>query len=207
MRRFFALAWLPGLWRSMLAWFEAGDLVPLMVMVSAVHYAVVLGRKDHPVVSIAIGVLVDLGHYRAVRAAVRYTAPKARRLRKGSWLVRLAAGIRAQVVVRWAAVCVMTAVSLTYHQRYYEDWWLSAPLPLLIAFLAWQHHVDRNVGKRKDAKTSEAPAQTERKPAPAAAYICRVCGESYASPQAYAGHMKSHAQVKRNGHEKEKVTP
>lgn len=127
---------IPKLWKSITTWFEHGDLVPLLVVVSAVHYAAVLQKYDYWPVAIAIGLLVDLGHFRTVRAAVRYAGDNWR-----------------QIAVRWFAVVVMTAVSLAYHQRYYGDWWLSAPLPLLIAFLAWQQHVDSRIGVRDKSVT------------------------------------------------------
>ena len=146
-------------WKALVDWFEFGDLVPLLVVVSAVHYVAILDGKDPIYAAIAIGVLVDLGHYKTVRAAVRYTSK--------FWTGG---------ATRWAIALGMTAISLNYHQRYYNDWWLSAPLPLLIAALAWLHKVDANVGKRKsepEAKPKEEPAkpkpqeakeQTESKP-------------------------------------------
>jgi hypothetical protein len=42
-------------WRGIVHWFEHGDLVPLLVLVSAVHYAIVLSEVDAWPVAVAIG--------------------------------------------------------------------------------------------------------------------------------------------------------
>lgn len=174
------------LWRAAVTWFETGDLVPLLVIISAWHYAAVLANKDAWPVAIAIGLLVDLGHYRVVRVAVRYQGDS-------GW----------QRLARWAIAVSMTAVSLNYHQRYYEDWWLSAPLPLLIAALAWLQQVEP---KAKPATIRfEAPLQpalSEPKAAPVlleapieAAFICSVCGFPAKSQPALNGHKLKHRKV------------
>lgn len=170
------------LWRAAVDWFENADLVPLLVLVSAVHYAAVLSGKDYWLVAVCIGLLVDLGHYRTVRSAVRYN---------GGWGNKL---------TRWAIALGMTVISLNYHQRYYEDWWLSAPLPLLIAALAWLQQVEP---KAKPATIRfEAPLQpalSEPKAAPVlleapleAAFICSVCGYEARSQPALNGHKLKH---------------
>lgn len=172
------------LWRSAVTWFETGDLVPLLVIISAVHYASVLANKDAWPVAIAIGLLVDLGHYRVVRVAVRYQGDS-------GW----------QRVARWAIAVSMTAVSLNYHQRYYEDWWLSAPLPLLIAALAWLQQVEpRKVDKpqmRIIAPDATHPAALPTHDAPARLpdathekiYACE-CGAMFAKSTDYASHKR-----------------
>jgi hypothetical protein len=130
------------LWSGIVHWFEEGDLLPLLILVSSVHYGTVLSAHDHPLVAIAIGLLVDLGHYRWVRAASRYNGNSKR-----------------ERAVRWSLAAVMTAVSLAYHQRFYNDWWLSIPLPLLIASLAWLVKVDRATA---GANGATAKAKAER---------------------------------------------
>ena len=112
-------------------WFEFGDLLPLLIIVSSAHYISILSNHDNWFVAVAIGILVDLGHYRWVRAAARYSGSDKR-----------------QAAIRWLFAISMTVVSLAYHQRFYQDWWLSIPLPLLIASLAWLSKVDERVGKR-----------------------------------------------------------
>lgn len=175
------------LWRIAVNWFETGDLVPLLVIISAVHYAAVLAGKDAWPVAIAIGLLVDLGHYRVVRVAVRYQGDN-----------------RWQRLARWAIAISMTAVSLNYHQRYYEDWWLSAPLPLLIAALAWLQQVEPH--KREDAPmrvirqtapvlptvqtTPQLPENTPDAPHKHALYACSVCGEEFDTSPKKALHMR-----------------
>jgi hypothetical protein len=119
------------MWAALLNWFHRGDLVPLLIVVSAVHYAVVLQGRDYWPVAIAIGTLVDLGHYRTVLIAVRYTGDN-------KW----------QRIARWAVALTLTAVSLSYHWRFYGgDWLLAAPMPLLIATLAYFERVDRRRGQ------------------------------------------------------------
>ena len=134
-----------NIWNKLTNWFEYGDLVPLIVIVSAAHYIAILKDNDPLYSAIAIGILVDLGHYRTVRAAVRY---QSKFLFRGFW--------------RWLIAAGMTTISLNYHQRYYNDYWLSVPLPLLIAALAWLHKVDANVGKSQ-SKTQSEVSKTKSK--------------------------------------------
>lgn len=108
-------------WRGFTGWLERGDLIPLMVLVSAAHYGVVLAGRDWWPVAVAVGVLVDVGHFRSVVLAVRYRGENLR-----------------EKVLRWAVAGVMTAISLSYHWRFYGgDLALALPLPLLIAALAY----------------------------------------------------------------------
>ncbi len=207
-----------AIWHNLVHFFEYGDLVPLMVLVSGVHYASVLAGKDQFAVAVAVGLLVDLGHFRTVRAAVRYSAPKSKASRSKRWLVRMASRFNSQLFVRWSMVLVMTAISLAYHQRYYDDWWLSVPLPLLIAFLAWQQRVDRGVGERKPV-TQQTPvsviatpelrkSETVSKEPTMKPFVCVHCLRSFGSQQALAGHIgKRHPVATRsNGrHKEEKV--
>lgn len=147
-------------WQSLVNWFERGDLIPLLVLVSAVHYANILAAYDWWGVAVAIGLLVDLGHYRVIRAAVRYNGVNV-------W----------ESVARWVIAAVMTAVSLSYHQRFYADWWLSIPLPLLIAALAWLQRVDRakpSETKSAAAKPSEPQSEAERGISKLAAEYCEL---------------------------------
>lgn len=138
------------LWRRLVGWFEHGDLVPLLIVVSAWHYAVILAGRDPWPVAVAIGLLVDLGHYRVVRAAVRYS------------------GRTSQAAARWLVALAMTAVALAYHLRYYEmDWWLAAPIPLLIATLAWLSKVDAALMRAAERPSKTEPA-AERPERPAA---------------------------------------
>ena len=146
-------------WTIVTDWFEHGDLVPLLIIVSAWHYMSILQGKDPAVVALAIGLLVDLGHYRTIRAAFRYNG--------ASWGERIA---------RWMFALVMTVISLAYHQRYYNDWLFSAPIPLLIAGLAWLQRVDK-------------PHRTEPIER---AFVCPKCQARYKTQQALAGHAKAH---------------
>ena len=176
-------------WSWLVDWFERGDLVPLLVLVSAVHYAAVLSGKDYWPVAVAIGLLVDLGHYRTVRAAVRYNGD--------DWRQRAA---------RIVIAVGMTLLSLNYHQRYYADWWLSAPLPLLIAALAWLQHVDRRSPAKSEAQpraelaqTVRSLTQTEAQPIIELAQYAHTCGRTFASQQSLAAHIRHCQHEKANG--------
>lgn len=167
------------IWRALVSWFEYGDLVPLIVIVSAVHYAVILRSYDWYPVAVAIGLMVDLGHFRTVRAAVRYNGAELR-----------------SRLVRWGMAAFMTVVAVAYQQRFYADWFLSLPLPFLIASLAWLQHVDRNVGKRSDPvdaprvrEIGQQKTQPAALPATSTQYVC-VCGRTFAKPQSYAAHKR-----------------
>ena len=163
-------------WLYLVNWFECADLVPLLILVSAVHYASVLATKDPLPVAVAIGLLVDLGHYRTIRAAVRY-----------------AGSSKAQTAARWAIAAGMTALSLSYHQRYYQDWWLSAPLPLLIAALAWLQQISNPVGAARQQGGSKPPtAEKPIKPAEQPLYRCE-CGYVAKSQAGLNGHKRRHS--------------
>lgn len=109
--------WLANFPRRAVHYFERGDLIPLMLIVSIPHYALALQGRDMLIVAVGIGLAMDLGQYRVVKAAIRYG---------GNW---------------WYAAILLTAIALGYHMFYYGgDWFtafiLAAPLPLLIIFLA-----------------------------------------------------------------------
>lgn len=56
------------IWRAVVNWFENGDLLPLIILVSVPHYGHVLAAYDWGPVAAVIGALVDLGHYRTIKA-------------------------------------------------------------------------------------------------------------------------------------------
>lgn len=158
--------------QSIINWLETGDLVLLIVLVSAVHFAAVLAKYDYPPVAIALGLLVDLGIWRTVRSACRYQG--------ASKLERLA---------RWVLAIAMIGVSYAYHERYYGDVLLAAPVPFLIAALSW-------LDSRKPVKVERKETQAEEP----LRYVCVSCGASYASQQGLAAHQRKHTREKANGH-------
>lgn len=174
-------------WAAAADWLEKGDLVPLMIAVSAYHYIRVLWGDDPWPVAVLVGVLVDLGHYRTVKIAARYT------------------GKRKHVLIgRWVVALAMTAVSLSYHWRFYDgDWWLAAPMPVLIAVLAYfqRHGYAEAFGDTKEERTiaedDAEDAQSERSGNGRAPYWCEACEMGFDSPQAYAGHCRG-AEHKQN---------
>lgn len=180
--------------KRIIEWFETGDLVPLIVIVSAVHYSDILSKHDILPVAIAIGLMVDLGHFRSVRAAVRYSGKNQK-----------------EYVVRWLVALFMTSVSVVYQQRFYNDWWLSLPLPLLIVSLSWLQYTDRLLMKQNQSQSKANPKPAKRiqskteaiKPA----YQCELCGFVAKSQNALNGHMRKHSKISANGngHSKEQV--
>ena len=168
------------IWTVITDWFEHGDLVPLLIVVSAWHYMSILQGKDPAIVALAIGLLVDLGHYRTIRAAFRYNG--------AAWGERIA---------RWMFALVMTVISLAYHQRYYNDWLFSAPIPLLIAGLAWLQRVDKphrtEPIERQTKAIAVATEPIEPRTEPIAlGFVCHKCQARYKTQQALAGHAKAH---------------
>jgi len=149
-----------NIWAKSKHWLENGDLVPLLVIVSVFHYPVVLAQRDHIISAIAIGVLVDIGHYRFVRAAVRYT---------GSAYLQLA--------VRWGGSAILTAISLVYQLRYYDgDLALALPIPALIIGIAVLMKLDEHLrrSEKSEVATEISNGRYPRIP-------CPVCGDSYGS--------------------------
>lgn len=161
--------------QSIIDWAEQGDLILLIVMVSAVHFAYVLADYDYWPVAVALGLLVDLGIYRTVRYAVRYQGAS-----------------KAERIARYAIAGAMTAVSYVYHLRFYGDPWLAAPVPFLIAVLAW-------LDRRKYAEKPARMAQDETHEENDVRYVCVSCGASYESQQGLAAHSRKHLREKTNG--------
>ena len=102
--------------KRIVEWFEHGDLVPLAVVISVAHYGPVLAAHgENLYVAWAVGVLIDLLHFRSVRYAFS----------SRTWLAGMVA----------AATTVM---AMGYHLRFYGgDWLLALPIPVGIAILAW----------------------------------------------------------------------
>lgn len=129
------------LWRKVLNWIETGDLILPVVAVSAAHYAVVLAGKDLWFIAFVIGVLVDLGHYRIIKAAIRY----------GGWF--------------YVAALVMTALAFGFHLAFYGggDWrdlMAAAAMPICIMFLAGLSVKERWATRTKDKSGSVPPVQS-----------------------------------------------
>jgi len=150
------------LWHSILEWFEYGDLVPFIVIVSAVHFATILTGHDIAPVAVMIGILVDLGTYRWVRAATRYQVGKQKSKR-----VKVAK--QRQLIIRWSLAIGMSVISFLYHLRFYGDLALAIPLPLLVISLAWLAETDKRKGAQETlpkieittVKKPELPEVTE----------------------------------------------
>ena len=195
-------------WKAIFEYLEHGNLVILIVLVSAVHYALILQTWDTIAVAIAIGLMVDLGHYRTVKAAVRYRTPKPTKDDKRSWFSLHHTGI-----IRWAMALFFTAIAISYQMIYYDgDIRFALPLPLLIVGLAWLSETNKAVGtkrksaKRKPAQRTPAPKPTKRKPKRMVGKIpCPDCGKMVSGQPGLAGHKQHCPAVNVNGR-KERVT-
>ena len=172
MRTFLATAW-----GNILRWLERGNLVPLLVLVSAAHYAYVLQSHDWWPIAIAIGLLVDIGHFRSVLIAVRYTGAR-----------------RAELAMRYAVACVMTAISLSYHWRFYDgDWTLAVPMPLLIAALAYFERRDarqRTTSTQKTSTKSDRGLEYERLRCPRCGATSGKDGKPFRKVQQVSAHLR-----------------
>ena len=164
--------------RAVVDYFEYGDLVPFIVVVSAIHYSAILSEHDNLFAAVSIGTLVDLGHYRWTKAAVRYSGED-KRERFG----------------RWVMVLIMSLIALNYQQRFYNDWWLSVPMPLLIASLAWLNQKDSK-GKPASSQLEPARKPTIAKVEPVQPVIirlnCEHCHATFATQAALNAHQRKH---------------
>jgi len=122
------------LYKSAVHYFETGDLIPFLVVVSVFHFVGALGKYDIAPVALAVGIGVDVGMYRVVKAALKFG---------GAW---------------WLAAVAISIMSYGYHVEYYaaaqNAWLLALPLPALIVLLAALSHRE-NYG----AKLARALAQ------------------------------------------------
>ena len=109
--------------KSVLHYFETGDLVPFLVVVSIAHFVGALANRDALPVALAVGIAVDVGMYRVIKAALKH----------GAWW--------------WLAAILVTVMSFAYHLEYYGVAWqnvlFAAPLPLLIIMLAALSHQEK----------------------------------------------------------------
>ncbi len=166
--------WIANAWKWSINWLEKGNLVPFLVIASAWHYTKVLAQHDPQGVAIAIGVLVDLGAYRAVMIAVRYVgvarSPRKRAASAGQGAKRprrRRSSALKERTWRYAIAFGMTGISLYYHLSYYMraqlPWWLlnwplALPLPVLIFALAYFDRKDRRAQAPTDTPTTETSA-------------------------------------------------
>ena len=136
-------------WQKVSHWFENGDLVPLAVLISVGHYGpVLMAHGENWLVAWAVGTLMDLLHFRAVRWA--FHKP----------------GVMAGLVA--IATTVMAA---GYHFRFYNgDLLLALPIPLGIAVLAWQATATKeDYAAQAQAEAAAAQAKAAQAQAEAAA--------------------------------------
>ncbi len=137
-------------YKTTLHYFESGDLVLFLVVISVFHFVGALAKYDPAPVALAVGIAVDVGVYRLVKASLKF----------GGWW--------------WLAAVALGVVSYGYHVEYYSAspnaWLLAAPLPALIVLLAALSHRERYAEKlAKDlAMPAHANGAPSAKPAPGA---------------------------------------
>ena len=102
-----------AVWGGVVWLFEKSDIIPPLIIVSSWHYAGALRGHDPAFVAVILGVLIDLGHYRAVKSYLRALNGR-----------------------RFAVMAVFTAMTAYYHWLWYRDYLLAAGVPLLIIGLA-----------------------------------------------------------------------
>lgn len=128
-------------------WVENGDLIPAIIAVSVPHYASVLARYDFWPVASIIGFLVDIGHYRTIKIALRG---------KG-----------------WGWMIVLTAFSVSFHVAFYElggaGWsslFLGAAPPAVIFALAYITRAEKLDSKivREHQKEHDVPVLEQVNP-------------------------------------------
>lgn len=158
---------LSELWSRIVWLFEKADIIPPIIAVSVWHYAGALAEKDPLPVAVVIGVLVDIGHYRAVKTFFR----------RHTWS-------------RFALMAVFTVLTGWYHFLWYDDVLLALGMPVLIIGLAilsiWE-------GWEKQGKTHLAqPALHAPQENAEPTHACGVCGNTYAKQQSLAAHMRVH---------------
>ena len=100
-------------WGLVVWTFEKADIIPPLIIVSAWHYSGALAKVDPLPVAIALGILIDLGHYRSVKATIANNPWK-----------------------RFAVMAVLTAMTGYYHWLWYRDLILAAAVPTLIICLS-----------------------------------------------------------------------
>lgn len=99
---------------SWIVWvFEKADIIPPIIAVSVWHYAGALAHKDPIPVAIILGGLIDIGHYRSVKAY-----------------------FKKNTIGRFALMAVFTALTGWYHYLWYQNILLAAGMPVLIIGLA-----------------------------------------------------------------------
>jgi hypothetical protein len=109
-----------NVWGAIVWLFEKSDIIPPLIIVSAWHYSGALAGKDPALVAVILGVLIDLGHYRAVKSYLRAL---------NGW--------------RFAVMAIFTVMTGYYHYLWYQDYILAAGVPTLIIGLALLSKWDR----------------------------------------------------------------
>ena len=175
MKRLPARAW------GWIVWlFEKADIIPPLVIVSGWHYAGALANRDPLPVAIVLGILIDLGHYRSVKATIA----------NNTWR-------------RFAVMTVLTVMTGYYHWLWYRDVILAVAVPVLIICLSL---LSKWGGWERQAITLSVPRVHPDDPQPTLsnsgynpgrAEGCPECGRVCKTIQAQLSHNRSCARKAR----------
>jgi len=149
------------LWGAIVWAFERADIIPPLIVVSAWHYSGALIGRDVALVAIILGILIDLGHYRATKETIKN--PDAR---------------------RFCVLIVLTAMTGYYHWLWYKDIILALTVPTLIVCLAllskWGNW-EKQALHMHTTLVHDASIPT---------HACKQCGQQLASVHALAAHVR-----------------
>lgn len=136
-------------WNRIAHFFESGDLVPFAVVVSAWHFvfALIAYSGEFWLIAVAMGIFVDMLHFRTVRYAVRDRN-------------------RAAILI----ALVTTVGSYLFHLLFYMNGeafqpvylLLATPLPVGIPILAWQQQQAKTEQEQADAEEKQALANENK---------------------------------------------
>lgn len=160
MKRLPARAW------GWIVWlFEKADIIPPLVIVSAYHYGGALVDYDLLPVAIVLGVLIDLGHYRSVKAAIK--TPE---------------------LPQFAVMITLTCMTGYFHWLWYRNIILAATVPALIICLSllskWGGWERQAIVFAPQAKVKQAEAKPEQK-----AFACEICQAEFDTQKQLSGHI------------------
>jgi len=151
---------------GLLVWlFERADIIPPLIIVSAWHYAGALADYDPLPVAVALGVLIDLGHYRSVKVTIA----------NNTWR-------------RFSVMTVLTVMTGYFHWLWYKNLILALAVPTLIICLSllskWGGWERQSIVFANQANVKQTEAKPEQK-----AFACEICQAEFDTQKQLSGHI------------------